>query len=273
MGTNVSAGMNPLNEFAGSVSIIVSSCDRFFDTWRPFTFFFRKFWPDCPFPVFLIANRLRARSASLTTINTGPDRGWASNMQLALERVRTPYILYMQDDYFLTAPVRTERLAADFAYAIERDAASLCFFDLSLLEPEFGRTREDIRVVPVESKGRTRCQVTLWKRDAFASTLRAGETAWDMEARGSERTHDMLILSYPRNDTAPIPYLMSGIVRALWTPPAIELCREHNFRIKPRFRFADAPTLRGRKFRRAIGRATFAAAYARHLLSPVELDR
>lgn len=264
--------MNPLNDFAGQVSIVVSSCDRFFDAWRPFAFFFRKFWPDCPFPVYLVANRLRIRSRSITAINTGPDRGWASNMQLALERVQTPYILYLQEDYFLTSPVNAAKLAHDFHYAIEREAAAFCFVDLSLLEPEFAHSARSFDVVPENSKGRTRLQVTLWKRAAFASTLRAGETAWDMEARGSERTREMLILSYGRTEPAPIVYLMSGIVRGLWTQPAIALCRAHGFRIRPRFRPADTTTLRARKLRRGIGRLSFAAAYARQLLTPVDLD-
>jgi hypothetical protein len=272
MGAHVPPDMSQLNDFAESVSIVVSSCDRFFDAWRPFAFFFRKFWPDCPFPVYLIANRLRIRSRAMEAIQTGADRGWASNMQLALERIRTPYILYLQEDYFLTGPVRTEQLASDFSYAMKTDAASFCFCGLALLEPEAARADAEFGAIPTTSKGRTRCQVTLWQRDALAAALRPGETAWDMEARGSERTRDMTMLTYFRNDNVPVPYLISAIVRGLWTTEAIDLCRAHNFRLNPAFRLTDTTTLRGRKFRRAVGRLTFAAAYARQLLTPVDLD-
>jgi hypothetical protein len=264
--------MNQLEDFTSSISIVVSSCDRFFDAWRPFAFFFRKFWPDCPFPVYLIANRLRVRSRWIQAINTGTDSGWASNMQLALTHIQTPYILYMQEDYFLTGPVHREQLARDFAYAMAQQAASFSLCGLSLLEPEFGALESEFAPIPETSKGRTRCQVALWQRDAFAATLCGGETAWDMEAKGSERTRGMRLLTYVRNDNVPIPYLISAIVRGLWTPEALALCRAHNFQIKPAFRLADTTTLRARKFRRAIGRATFAPAYARQLLTPVDLD-
>src|SRR5438132_18161 len=50
--------MPELKVFASSVAAVVSSCDAFFDTWRPFFFFFRKHWSDCPLPVFLIVNQL-----------------------------------------------------------------------------------------------------------------------------------------------------------------------------------------------------------------------
>src|SRR3954462_14572662 len=109
--------MPELKAFASSVAIVVSSCDPFFDAWRPFVFFFRKYWPDCPFPVFLIVNRLRIRSAIVQPIAVGPDREWASNMISALASISQPYILYFQEDYFLNGPVNNELLAKDFAYA------------------------------------------------------------------------------------------------------------------------------------------------------------
>jgi hypothetical protein len=264
--------MAGLNEFAGSVAIVVSSCDKFFDAWRPFAFFFRKFWPNCPFPVYLIVNRLRVRSSSIQPITVGRDKGWASNMQTALERVTAPYILYMQEDYFLTTPVDRQRLASDFAYAFEHNAASLCFCGRSELERDFVHLNDRFGIVPRDSDGRTRCQVTLWKRDVFISALRSGETAWNMEARGSERTRDLLTLSYSRKDNGPIRYLLSSISRGLWMPEALTLCQKHGFRIRPKFRPNYVETPEDRRFRRAIGRVTYALAFAKQLMQPVDLD-
>src|SRR6185295_6926288 len=61
----------PLKDFAGSVAIVVSSCDAFFDAWRPFVFFFQKYWPDCPFETHLIVNRLRVESKIVRPIAVG----------------------------------------------------------------------------------------------------------------------------------------------------------------------------------------------------------
>ena len=264
--------MKNLRDYADSVSVVVSSCDRFFDAWRPFAFFFRKFWADCPFRVYLIVNRLRVRSEFIHPIRIGRDREWASNMQIALQQVATPYILYMQEDYFLTAEVDQEQLAVDLTEVFQRHADSLCFCDLSLLEPDFATIDTRFGIVPKNSKGRTRLQTALWKRDALASVLKPGDTAWDMEARGSERTSRLEILSYARRYSPPILYLMSAISRGLWTPDALKLCQEHNFQIDPAFRPFDASALRARKLRRGLGRISFAAAYAKQLMQPVELD-
>jgi hypothetical protein len=246
--------MPELKDFAGSVAIIVSSCDAFFDAWRPFTFFFSRFWNDCPFDAFLIVNELRVRSRVLTPIAVGPDRGWASNLREALQRVDRPHVLYLQEDYFLTSSVQREKLAADLAYAIDHDAASLCFRSRSDLERGFAPINERFGIVPRESDGRTRCQVTFWERKALTSILREGETAWEMEARGSARTREKLVLSYRKREDSPVPYLMSAITRGLWTPKAIEMCRAHNVNISPRFRpiYSANPLLRS--FRRARAR-------------------
>lgn len=265
--------MPELKDFASSVAIIVSSCDAFFDAWRPFVFFFRKHWSDCPFPIFLIVNRLRVRSNFLQAIAVGPDQGWASNMQVALAQVAQPYILYLQEDYFLNEPVKRGQLASDFAYAFERDAASFCFYGRSELEHDFVPLNDRFGIVPRDSDGRTRLQVTLWKKDVLQSTLRPGETAWNMEARASERTRDLLTLSYMGRENVPIPYLMSAISRRLWTPEAISLCQNEHVRIHPRFRLAHSDDAWRRRFRRGLGRARFAFAFARQRNQEIDLDR
>jgi hypothetical protein len=265
--------MNPLREHAGSVAIVVSSCDAFFDAWRPFAFFFRKYWPDCPFPVHLIVNELQVKSNVVHALAVGPDEGWASNMQKALGRIAAPYILYFQEDYFLTGPVDEARLASDISYAISHDAASFCFCDLSLLEPEFGRqTTERFALMPRESEGRTRLQVTLWQRDALASLLVPGENAWHMEARGSERSRNLRMYSYARQEAVPIPYLMSAVVRGLWTPEALALCRADNLAIRPAFRASLPASKAARRWLRAAGRVRYRLARLQQGDKPVELD-
>jgi hypothetical protein len=264
--------MPELNDFASSIAIVVSSCDAFFDAWRPFVFFFRKHWSDCPFPAFLIVNQLQVRSRVLQPITVGPDQGWASNIQVALNQISQPYILYVQEDYFLNGPVNRQQLADDIAFAFERDAASFCFYGRSKLESNFTPLNDRFGIVPEDSDGRTRLQVTLWKKEVLQAALRSGESAWNMEARASERTRHLLALSYMGRDKIPIPYLMSAISRSLWTPEAISLCRNEQLRIEPSFRMEHSPVAWRRRLRRGIGRVRFALAFARQRNEPIDLD-
>ncbi|HSH39285.1 MAG TPA: hypothetical protein VK993_10905 [Chthoniobacterales bacterium] len=264
--------MAELKDFAGSVAIVVSSCDAFFDVWRPFAFFFHKHWADCPFPIFLIVNELQIRSASIEALPVGEDRGWASNMKIALEKLEQPHVLYLQEDYFLNRPVRREQLAEDLAYASEHDADAFCFRARTKLERDFQPINDRFGVVPRESDGRTRCQTTLWKRDAFLSTLHDGETAWEMEARGSDRTRDMLALSYSTRENAAVSYLMSGIVRGLWTREALAMCKAEGFTIAPHFRGTYSENSPVRRLRRALTRRRLVGELAKVRNSAIDLD-
>ncbi|HEY1582816.1 MAG TPA: hypothetical protein VGF73_06945, partial [Chthoniobacterales bacterium] len=161
---------------------------------------------------------------------------WSSNLLAVLEQIPHSHLLYLQEDYFLTAPVASDQLARDFTEAMEGDAASLCFRARSQSDSGFEPLNDRYGIVPRSSDGRTRCQVTLWKRAALRSILRAGETAWEFEARGSARTREMRILSYHRRENSPISYLMSAISRGFWMPEAIALCRAHEVQIDPFFR-------------------------------------
>lgn len=264
--------MPELKAFASSVAVLVSSCDAFFDAWRPFVFFFRKHWSDCPFPVHLIVNRLKVRSRLVQPLSVGPDREWASNLVTALESIPQPYLLYFQDDYFLTGRVNNSLLAEDFAYAFDNDADSFCFHARGQLEANFQPLNDRFGLVPPDSDGRTRLQVTLWKKEVLQAALRPGESAWDMEARGSERTRDLLSLSYSQRRDRPIPYLMSAIVRGLWTPEALALCEQVALEIQPAFRSAHSDRAWLRRFRRSVDRLTLALALARQRPHVLNLD-
>lgn len=247
--------MPSLEEFTDSVAVVVSSCDAFFDAWKPFATFFEKFWGDCPLRCFLLTNELQVRSSRFAAISLGPDRGWSSNLLAALDAFPHSYLLYFQEDYFLKEPVKQAQLAEDFAYLLQHGADSLCFRARSEPDPGFESLNERFGIVPINSDGRTRCQVTLWKKEALRSILRAGETAWDFEAKGSERTHGMRILSYLQRENTPISYLMSAISRGLWMKEAIGLCRAHKVAIDPYFRPVYSTLTWRRRLRRAAGRA------------------
>ena len=252
--------MPELSDFKSSIAIVVSSCDAFFDAWRPFYSFLKKFWADCPLNIFLITNELDVKSERIRSLPVGEDRGWSSNLISALERFPYPYVFYVQEDYFLTAPVQSQQMAQDFAHVLDSNADSLCFRARLQPAPGFQPLNDRFGLVPLNSDGRTRCQVTLWKRTALQSLLRREETAWNFEARGSARTASMKILSYMRRDNTPIPYLMSAISRGLWMPEAIALCQQHNISIEPFFRPLSSPRPWQRRLRRALGRSALQRA-------------
>ena len=264
--------MKPLTPFADQIAIVVSSCDPFFDAWRPFAQFFRKFWPDCPFPIYLVVNELDPRSSWIRPIRVGPDPTWGRKLITALRQIPQPHVIYFQEDYFLTSTPDEKLMAEDLAYAFENGVDSFCFRARTQREPDFEFINERFGVVPEDSDGRTRCQATLWKRDVLLSLLREEESVWEFEAEASPRTRHLRILSYGIREGAPINYTMSAIVRGLWMPDALALCKEHGVEIRPRVRGIFSSNRWKQRIRRALTRRRIKQALARNPQAIIDLD-
>ena len=249
---------------AARVAVLVSSCDRFFDAWRPFAAFWRRHWPAgaLPWPVFLLVNRLPVRSEWLTPLAVGPDRGWADNLRFALGRIEADYLLYLQEDYFLTAPPAAARLAALAAAVRTEGVDVLC---LRAMPPGYGAEDwprvsaggvEGLSEVPAGSPWRGRLQAAFWRRTALLEALHSGESAWDFEARAAERLRSLRAWTVTGGTPAAhaLPYLSSAIVRGLWTPEARRLCAGQGVRIDPECRGTSSDDQGACRRRRALDR-------------------
>ena len=80
------------------VAIIVSSFDKYSTCWEPFAHGVSKYWPDCPYPIYLITNRKDFCIGQVTALKIGVDQGWASNLKFALEQINVDYI-YLEIKY------------------------------------------------------------------------------------------------------------------------------------------------------------------------------
>src|SRR5437762_2729768 len=83
---------------------------------------------------------------------------------------------------------------------------------------------------------------------------------------------NLLALCYSQRHDLPVPYLMSAIVRGLWTPQAISLCQQAGVEIHPRFRSAHSDVAWRRRFRRALDRIKLPLALARQGRRVIDLD-
>jgi hypothetical protein len=218
------------------LAVVVSSCDSFRDAWAPFFYFFAKRWPDCPYPVYLITNHGTYRDPLVRCLPVGRDRGWADNLSLALDRIETPHILYLQEDYFLTRPVHTEHLREDIAFMQRHRAAYLGLYPIPTPEEPVFDSHPRIGRLAAEAAMRVSLQAAVWDVTALRALLRPGETGWDMERLGSDRSRDRLFLRMNSFETAPLDYFFTAIKRGAWEPGAVEMCRQENIVLDLRFR-------------------------------------
>ncbi len=209
-------------------AVLVSSCDAYSDAWEPFFTLFFRYWPDCPSPVFLIGNCQRYNDPRVTTILTEDDKKWATNMKIALDNISTPYLIYMQEDYFFRSSVDAGYINKLIDYAEQNKVACIRLFP----EPGpdlFFKNDLGLGKISPEARYRVSLQTALWDKEVLSNIIRDGESGWDMETRGGDRSRDYLFLSVSKPAFDYLPH--TGIVKGRWTVDAVKLCRREDIKI------------------------------------------
>lgn len=216
------------------MKIIVPTCQAYSDAWEPFYGLMRKFWPDNPYPVYLVTDHMpyvKPDIKGLSAIFLNWDYGWCKNILKAIEKVsqydQEP-ILILQEDFFFSAPVdqslinsALSLLAADPRAAFVR--LMPCPGPDMAFNTDFGR-------IDYKAAYRISCQATIWQKDALVTVLESvGGTAIDFEVKGQSVPMEgyNFYCAY-RNLPFRFPYLVSAISRGQWNPDAIRICNENN---------------------------------------------
>lgn len=214
-----------------TAALLISSCDAYEDLWKPFFTFLFRYWPDCPFPIYLIANHISYPDPRVQTIILGDDIDWAANTRMALEKIESPYIIYLHEDFFLNNRVSNDRIMGLLAYVRQRNAGYLRLYPVpgpdtaSVDNPNVGEIAKG-------SEYRTSLQAAIWNRKVMLSLLKDGENAWQMETNGSIRSNDLDIpfLSVTRNpitdeiDDPPLSYFCTAVLKGRWMRAAVDFC-------------------------------------------------
>ena len=227
---------NPTHKAA----ILVTSCDKYQDLWEPFFTLFFRYWPDCPYPVYLGTNHLMHDNPRVKTIAVGDDTDWSSGFRGMLEEIPHPYVIVLIEDYLLTKYVDTVRIDRLITYMEEKGAGCLRLFpgsghDLPYLDnPEVGEI----------SKGadyRLSLQAAIWNKQTLLELLREGESAWELELNGTKRTNNLDVPFLCVTGDSPIPYFCTGVVKGKWVREAVELCEKEGIKVDLTVRSVQTP--------------------------------
>jgi hypothetical protein len=196
-------------------TLLVASCDRYADLWSPYFMLWRRYWPDCPFPVALITEELQPRIDGVRALALGAGMDWSTLMLRALEAARTPYVLLTLEDFFLRRAVDTGRILSLFEDVQRQDVRML------RLIPRPGPT-EPIAVgaeygaIAPDAPYRVSTQAAFWHVETLRSLLVPGESAWEFEWKGSAR--GAAVPGFFAVGKAALPYRHHVIERGKWFP-------------------------------------------------------
>lgn len=205
------------------VGVLVSSCDAYSDVWDPFFSLFFKYWPRCPFPIFLVSNELIHGDPRVTTLATGRNKSWSQSFLAALEVISTDYVIVLMEDYLFREAPDTSRIdyLVDFMDREQVDCLRL-FPTPPPRGPISGR--DDLGELEVGAPHRVSLQAAIWRRSSLRSLVSENESPWEFESEGSKRADQssLLLLSVMDHEHAPVSYFCTGVVKGKWVREAVE---------------------------------------------------
>ena len=253
------------------LTIFINTCDSYEDCWDPFFKLFSKYWQHCPFLIVLNTEIKEYSYPGLnirctkTSVGEYKKLGWSECLMLALDSIQTPYILYLQEDYFLEAQVNDRMIFQLLNEMKLMDLDVVQLLESSQLTSPKGKESELILEISSKAKWRLSLQAAIWKKTFLRSHIRAHESPWQLESYGSFRSQLMRqkmhcvnedLLSTKRKI---YPYKPTGIVAGKWVREIVEpLFLQHNIKIDFSIRGFHSPNLKTRKrkafFRRILDR-------------------
>ncbi len=180
-----------------NVTIIVNSCDKYYQTWDILNYSYKKYWVDCPWDIVVMTNFLEAPMGKSTKL--GNLLNWTAMIKNTLNQITTPYVFLVLDDYFLTDYINTGNLL-DFVKIMERD--NITHLRITPATDGIVDYPNDSRfkLIKKDSLYRTSLSPAIWNRILFKSFLSDGEDTWQFETQGRYRERgEHLILAVKEN--------------------------------------------------------------------------
>lgn len=167
-----------------SLAIVVASCDKYADLWLPVVSQLNINWPDCPYNFYIVGNEQRRDFKNFKQLLVGQDRDWSTTMKAAIEQIDEDYVLFWLDDVFLNSKVDTQEIKKHFAWVVEN---KVDFLRLRA-NPRPEKYQSGYGRLGVNASYRVSIFATIWHRKKFLDVVIPGESAWEFELNGTERS-------------------------------------------------------------------------------------
>jgi hypothetical protein len=172
-----------------NVSVIVLSSDKYSDYW---SFFFRlkkKYWPECPYPTYLVTEKKKTKNAM--TINVRSPI-WTKRFRDALEQIKEDYVILMLEDYFIRDYVNQKRISEVVNLIINNPNIIVFNFEQNYRQAENcnipGWKRQRNKQVYLNST-----QPSLWNKQLLIERLEYDQDPWEWELTVVDSPYDHLI--------------------------------------------------------------------------------
>lgn len=215
--------INPAHR--GNTAVVVMSCRRFEQVWDPFFKLFQKYWPECPYKVYLGTDT--GAYPGVNNIVVGEDRGWGSNCLHILKQIPEERIIFFQEDFLIQGRVDNERVEKFVTHAHDFNIG--CLRMVACPGPSADWQACDVLgTIGATDPYRLSMQLAIWDKSVFQSLVKEGQNPWEIEVRNQQLAalNPKPFLCVNADTPQPVPYYITAVVKGEWQDGALDLLRK-----------------------------------------------
>ncbi len=217
------------------LSVLVMSCDPFDDVWKPFFTLFKRYWPNCSYPKFFCTDANPVQEAGFVPLTPGKGLAWSFRLKYAVEQIQTPYVLFLQDDFFLEKPVLEADIEEVLTIQRQEKAGLMRIFPTPGPDRPY-KAYPQVGLVSQNADYRISCQAAIWERNTLLQLIDETENIWQFELEGTKRAQklDKLFLSvytHYHNGHYPVPYFCTAVLKGKWMRSVLPLLEKENLKV------------------------------------------
>ena len=214
--------------------MLVNSYDGGEDLWDGFFTTVKHEWKDFDMPI-VLNTESKSYSFEGFDIQTfrfykpGQNVPWAKRLIRTLKAIKTDYIVFFLEDFWLEDRVDTEFLEKSLRWMQENpDVAVLSFKPVCDYGPNIRDNRfERFERRPQAGNYRFNCQAAIWRRKKLIKYLRPHESPWEWELWGSRRSarfkEGFYVLMKGEKEVFPYDLTYGGVIhRGKWNKQVVE---------------------------------------------------
>lgn len=173
------------------VALIVHSCDRYALLFKGFDYFFKENWDiSIPCTCYFATEEIDVAYDNFKNIKSG--RGeWTNRLANLLDQIEEDYVLYFQEDMWLSKPINKNFFIELFYLAIKNNWQQIKLNSANVYKttetPFFIEGFNISKLINKESGYLMSHQVTLWRKDFLKAQLKPNEHPWRNEREGTKR--------------------------------------------------------------------------------------
>lgn len=215
----------------GQLTVFVNTSDGFEDCWSPFLTLWKKYGGAlAELPVALNSEYKEWSHPGLDVqpcrSTQGIDRRlpWSECMIRGLDTLKTPYLLYMQEDYFLKSPALVDVVERAVAQLAAPGGPAVVY--LNHLGPQWPHAQgggEDFIPVPRQARYLLSTQAAVWRVDALRALTCPWENGWSFEKFGSVRMSRRRLPALQWTGPDALDYIYTGVIKGKWLPECVDV--------------------------------------------------